>query len=41
MPHEFLAFEDTIDVDFFTPARQDWLNNTATYIQSNQNKSDY
>jgi len=39
VPHEFLALEDTIDIDFFTPAREDWLNNTATYIQSNQKKS--
>ncbi len=38
VPHEFFALEDTIDIDFFTPAREDWLNNTATYIQSNQKK---
>lgn len=38
VPHEFLALEDTIDIDFFTPAREDWLNNTATYIQKVQNK---
>lgn len=33
VPHELLALEDTIDIDFFTPAREDWLNNTASYIQ--------
>jgi quercetin dioxygenase-like cupin family protein len=33
VPHEFLALEDTIDIDFFTPAREDWLNNTASYIR--------
>jgi quercetin dioxygenase-like cupin family protein len=38
VPHEFLALEDTIDIDFFTPARQDWLNNTAPYIQNIQKK---
>lgn len=38
VPHEFLALEDTIDIDFFTPVREDWLNNTATYIQNIQKK---
>lgn len=38
VPHEFLALEDTIDIDFFTPVREDWLNNTATYIQNDQKK---
>ena len=33
VPHEFYALEDTIDIDFFTPVRDDWLNNTATYIK--------
>ena len=32
VPHEFTALEDTIDIDFFTPAREDWLTNTATYL---------
>jgi quercetin dioxygenase-like cupin family protein len=34
VPHEFLALDDTIDIDFFTPVREDWLNNTATYLHS-------
>jgi quercetin dioxygenase-like cupin family protein len=38
VPHEFRALEDTIDIDFFTPVREDWLNNTANYIQNNQKK---
>lgn len=38
VPHEFFALEDTIDIDFFTPVREDWLNNTATYIQNVQKK---
>jgi quercetin dioxygenase-like cupin family protein len=37
-PHEFLALEDTIDIDFFTPVREDWINNTANYLQNNQKK---
>ncbi len=36
VPHEFLALEDTIDIDFFSPVREDWLNNTASYIQNIQ-----
>lgn len=38
VPHEFRALEDTIDIDFFTPVRDDWLNNTANYIQNDQKK---
>lgn len=38
VPHEFLALEDTIDIDFFTPVREDWLNNTASYINTIQKK---
>ncbi len=34
VPHEFYALEDTIDIDFFTPVREDWLNNTATYLSN-------
>ena len=34
VPHEFLALENTIDIDFFTPVRADWLNGTASYIQA-------
>jgi len=33
VPHEFIALEDTIDIDYFTPARQDWIDNTATYLK--------
>lgn len=33
VPHEFVALEDTIDIDFFTPVREDWLNNTSSYIK--------
>jgi quercetin dioxygenase-like cupin family protein len=32
VPHEFLALKDTIDIDFFTPVREDWLAGTANYI---------
>lgn len=38
VPHEFFALEDTIDIDFFAPEREDWLNNTASYSQAIQKK---
>ncbi|HWL86534.1 MAG TPA: cupin domain-containing protein [Polyangiaceae bacterium] len=31
VPHEFVFTEDTIDVDVFTPQRQDWIDGTANY----------
>jgi quercetin dioxygenase-like cupin family protein len=31
VPHEFVFPEDTIDIDIFAPARQDWLDGTASY----------
>jgi quercetin dioxygenase-like cupin family protein len=34
VPHEFRSLEDgTVDVDVFTPARQDWIDGTASYIK--------
>lgn len=33
VPHEFHFSKDTIDIDFFAPARQDWIDGTANYIQ--------
>ncbi len=26
VPHEFVCTEDTINIDFFAPPRQDWLD---------------
>ncbi|MFT3741549.1 MAG: cupin domain-containing protein [Gammaproteobacteria bacterium] len=34
VPHEFLALEDTIDIDFFTPVREDWITQSASYLHS-------
>jgi quercetin dioxygenase-like cupin family protein len=32
VPHQFEALEGgTVDVDFFTPRRQDWIDGTDTY----------
>jgi quercetin dioxygenase-like cupin family protein len=33
MPHEAWALEDTLDLDVFTPPREDWLNQTDAYLR--------
>jgi quercetin dioxygenase-like cupin family protein len=33
VPHKAEALEDTLDVDVFSPPRQDWLDGTDTYFQ--------
>jgi quercetin dioxygenase-like cupin family protein len=32
VPHRAEALEDTLDVDIFSPPRQDWLDGTDTYF---------
>ena len=32
VPHEAEALEDTLDVDIFSPPREDWLNHTDSYF---------
>ena len=32
LPHEAKALEDTLDVDIFSPPRQDWLDGTDSYF---------
>lgn len=32
VPHQAEALEDTLDVDIFSPPRQDWLNHTDSYF---------
>ncbi len=34
LPHRALALEDTLDVDVFSPPRQDWLNGTDAYLRT-------
>lgn len=34
VPHKALALEDTLDVDIFSPPRQDWLDKTDDYLRS-------
>ena len=33
MPHEAWALEDTLDLDAFTPPREDWLNKSDDYLR--------
>ena len=33
VPHEAQALEDTLDVDVFSPPRQDWLDGTDAYLR--------
>jgi quercetin dioxygenase-like cupin family protein len=33
LTHEALALEDTLDVDVFSPPREDWLNKTDDYLR--------
>jgi quercetin dioxygenase-like cupin family protein len=34
VPHEFVFDEDTVDIDFFAPGRQDWMDGTAAYYDN-------
>ncbi len=38
LPHKAEALEDTLDVDIFTPPRQDWLDKTDGYLRQGQKK---
>jgi len=33
VPHAAYALEDTLDVDVFSPPREDWLNKTDAYLR--------
>lgn len=33
LPHRALALEDTLDVDVFSPPREDWLSGTDAYLR--------
>ena len=33
VPHKAEALEDTLDVDVFSPPREDWLNKTDSYLR--------
>ena len=33
LPHSAVALEDTIDLDLFSPPRQDWLTGQDAYLR--------
>ena len=33
LPHAAVALEDTLDVDVFSPPREDWLDNSDHYLR--------
>ena len=33
LPHEAFALEDTIDLDIFSPPRQDWITGNDAYLR--------
>ncbi len=33
VPHSAVALEDTEDIDFFAPPRQDWIDQTDSYLR--------
>ena len=36
VPHKAKALEDTLDVDIFSPPRQDWLDGTDDYFHEGE-----
>jgi quercetin dioxygenase-like cupin family protein len=36
LPHKAEALEDTLDVDVFSPPRQDWLDGTDSYFHDRE-----
>jgi len=36
VPHRAEALEDTLDLDVFTPIRQDWLDGTDSYFHAEE-----
>lgn len=33
VPHMAIALEDTVDIDFFVPPREDWINKSDSYLR--------
>ena len=34
VPHKAEALEDTVDIDFFAPRREDWIHKTDNYLRN-------
>lgn len=39
VPHEAVALEDTLDLDVFSPPRQDWIDKTDAYLRASDSAS--
>jgi quercetin dioxygenase-like cupin family protein len=39
VPHSAVALEDTLDIDIFSPPREDWLNKTDAYLRVEKKKA--
>lgn len=33
VPHKAIAIEDTVDIDFFSPRREDWVTKNDAYLR--------
>jgi len=33
LPHSAVALEDTVDIDFFAPRREDWISKQDSYLR--------
>jgi mannose-6-phosphate isomerase-like protein (cupin superfamily) len=33
VPHSAVALEDTVDIDFFAPRREDWIRKEDAYLR--------
>ena len=38
VPHKAEALEDTVDIDFFAPRREDWIRKDDAYLRSGTTK---
>jgi len=38
MPHEAVALEDTVDIDFFAPRREEWIRGDDAYLRQGTKK---
>ena len=36
VPHSAYALEDTVDIDVFSPPREDWLNGSDAYLRDDR-----
>jgi quercetin dioxygenase-like cupin family protein len=39
VPHSAVALEDTVDVDFFAPRREDWIRKEDAYLREGNAKT--